>query len=114
MNLLIYDKDGFIKTFPRNDLLEKDINDILCLNGIHTASGKYIADTSTGLVKGRKDAYLSYKRFIERLDKNSKCTSGNVLKKIRQIENADCMPEYAGVLLYFLNKKYKELLKRGK
>jgi uncharacterized protein (TIGR02646 family) len=113
MDILIYDKSGFIKTRSKNEALEKDINETLCLNGLWK-NGQFIADTATGLVKGRKDTYLIYERWIKKQDHKGKCTSSNIMKKIRQIENAEQRPEFAGVLLYFLNKKYDQLVKQGK
>lgn len=82
------------------------------LNGIWK-NDKFLADTTTGLVKGRKDAYQRYEYFIKRLGKKGRCTSAQVKKKIDEIETADEWLEYAGVILYFLNKKYQSLVKRG-
>lgn len=76
-------------------------------------NNKFVADTSTELVKGRKDTYRLYKRIIKKLDYDGKCNSTQVKKKIDEIQAAEQKPEFAGVLLYFLNKKYNTLLKRG-
>ena len=92
--------------------MDEDIRDILRLNGIWK-NGKFLADTSSELVKGRKDTYLYYKRFVAKLDRDGKCTSSRIKKKIEEIESAEQWSEYAGVLLYFLNRKYKSLVKRG-
>lgn len=112
MKKIGYDKNGFIMTRPFDVELEKDINEGLRLNGIWK-NKRFIADTSTGLVKGRRDTYMIFERYIKRLDKNGKCTSSQIKKKMDEIEMADKKPEFAGVLLYFLNKKYNSLLKRG-
>ena len=112
MNIIAYDKDGFIRTEPIDIKLEQDLADVLRLNGIWK-NGQFVADTSTGLVKGRKDTYLRYKRFVKKLDESGKCTSVKIKKKMDEIENAEQRQEYAGVLLYFLNKKYNTLIKRG-
>lgn len=112
MDKIAYDTNGFIITKPEDGDLDNDIRDVLCLNGIWK-NGKFIADTSTGLVKGRKDTYLMYKRFIKKLDDKGRCTSSQIKKKIDEIQSADQWQEYAGVLLYFLNKKYRSLLSRG-
>lgn len=112
MNKIVYDNTGFIKTEPKDQKMDEDMNAMLRLNGI-LKNNQFIADTSTELVKGRKDTYLEYKRFIRKLDKCGKCTSAIIKRKIFQIEAADQRPEYAGVLLYFLNKKYHSLMKRG-
>lgn len=112
MDKIAYDKDGFIKTDPQDEKMDEDIRDILRLNGIWK-HGKFLADTSTELVKGRKDTYLSYKRFVAKLNRDGKCTSSKIKRKIEEIETAEQWPEYAGVLLYFLNKKYQSLVRRG-
>ena len=109
---IAYDKDGFIKTEPVDKKLDEDMNHVLCLNGIWK-KGQFISDTSSGLVKGRKDTYLRYKKFIKKLDHDGKCTSARIKKKMEEIEHAEQRIEYAGVLLYFLNKKWKALIKRG-
>ena len=112
MDKIAYEKDGFIKTYPKDEKMDEDIRDILRLNGIWK-NGKFLADTSSELVKGRKDTYLYYKRFVAKLDRDGKCTSSRIKKKIEEIESAEQWSEYAGVLLYFLNRKYKSLVKRG-
>lgn len=112
MQKITYDKKGYIKTKPFDAALEKDINERLRLNGLWKDK-KFIADTSTGLVKGRKDTYQLYERFIKKLDRNGRCGSAQVKKKIDEIQTAEQKPEFAGVWLYFLNKKYISLLKRG-
>lgn len=112
MQKIIYDAEGYIKTKPHDMVLERDINESLRLNGLWK-NNKFVADTSTELVKGRKDTYKLYKKIIKKLDHNGKCNSIQVKKKIDEIQAAEQKPEFAGVLLYFLNKKYNTLLKRG-
>ena len=111
MKKIIYDKEGFIKTSPRDEGMENDIK-ILSLNG-KWKNDQFIADTATELVKGRKDAYLRYKRVIKKLSDKGMCTSAKIKKLIREIEMELQRQEFAGVLLYFLNKKYNQLRKRG-
>ena len=91
---LKYDKAGFIKTDPQDEKIEKDLNEILGLNGVWK-NGKFSTDTATNL------------------DKKGKCTSAQIKKKIVEIEQAEQKQEYAGVLLYFLKKKYHSLISRG-
>lgn len=112
MEKITYTKDGFIKTEPQDQRMDEEIRDVLRLNGIWK-NDKFLADTTTGLVKGRKDAYQRYEDFIKRLGKKGRCTSAQVKKKIDEIKTADEWLEYAGVILYFLNKKYQSLVKRG-
>ncbi len=113
MEKIAYSKDGFIKTEPSDVELEMDIRDKLCLNGIWK-NGRFIADTSTNLVKERKNQYEIYKRLIKSWAKEGKCTSAQVKKKIDKLEKAEQRDAYVGVLLYFLNKKYRVLLGQGK
>ena len=92
--------------------MEKDIKNVLRLNGMWK-NGQFIADTSTELVKGRKDAYLRYKKAVKKLGDKKMCTSAKIKKIIREIEMEEQRPDFAGVLLYFFNKKYHELVKHG-
>lgn len=110
MNKITYSKEGFMSTGDHD--LDEDINQKLCLNGIWK-NGQFIADTSTGLVKGRRDTYLQFKRLMKKLDERGMCTSAKVKKKIEEIGGAEQRLEYAGVLLYYLKKKYQTLVKRG-
>lgn len=112
MQRIVYTTNGLIDIEPFDATLKRDIEEGLRLNGLWK-KGRFISDTSTELVKGRRDTYEQYKRFIKKLDRNGKCNSSQIKKKINQIENAEKKPEYAGVLLYFLNKKYTSLVKRG-
>lgn len=112
MDMIAYDKNGYIKMEPRNVNLDKELTYKLGLNGLWK-NDKFVADTATGLVKGRRDAYQQYRRFIERLPKKEKWTSARLKKKMDEITKAEQRMEFAGVYLYFLNKKYQSLLRRG-
>lgn len=112
MAVIAYGREGFIKTEPKDEKLEGELNDVLRLNGLWK-NGRFLADTSTGLVKGRRDTYLRYRRFVKRLGDEGKCTSSRI-KKMDEIITAEKRPEYAGVLLYFLDKKYHALIRREK
>lgn len=83
MRKIIYDQEGFIKTYPADSKLDHDLTDILRLNGLWK-NGQFIADTATELVKGRKDAYLRYKRFVKKLGDNGKCTSTRIKDAVWQ------------------------------
>lgn len=112
MDKICYDINGFIKTEPCDSSVDDDLNVHLHLNGLWK-NGSFLADPSTGLVKARRDIYLQYKKFIKKLDKAGQCTSGNVQKKINEIERMEHRIEYAGVLLFFLKKKHRSLVVRG-
>lgn len=79
MKKIIYDSNGIISTNPRDEIMEKDINETLLLNGIRKEDGT-IRDTSTEIVKGRKDAYDRARKMMETLGRKNKCTSA-VLKR---------------------------------
>lgn len=113
MNKIYYLKDGTIYTSPCDEQLERDINEVLCLNGKLDKKGIRIADTSTEIVRGRREAYKWSQNFLESLNRQHKCTSVMVKKKIDEIYNADERKEYAGVILFYLNKKYTLLVKQG-
>ena len=104
---------GEIYTDPEDKRLETDINQVLNLNGLRDQNGELIADTSTQLLKGRRDAYEQCRTFFRMLDQKNKFTSNMIKKRIDAIEKQDEMPEYAGVSLFFLKKKYRELRNRG-
>lgn len=112
MDKIAYDTQGFIKTNPEDIDMERDLNEVLGLNGLWK-NGRFIADTATNLVKGRQNAYERYKKYVRKLNKKGKCTSARIKKKIDEIEQEEQKREYAGVLLYFLKKKYHSLIKRG-
>ena len=79
------------------------------LNGVRDKDGNLIHDTSTELVKGRKDVYENrFKAFIKGLISKNKLNRKNLAKKILELENAEKYEEYVGVLLYFLKRKLKE------
>ncbi len=113
MSKIAYKSDGTIYTEPYDSKLESDINKILVLNGNLDQEGHMLSDTATELVKGRKDAYLSCRRFFKELDKRGKCTSIMVKKRIDMLKNSETLPEFAGVSLFFLERKYTELKRRG-
>lgn len=113
MEQIRYLSNGKIYTEPVDADIEKDINDRLRLNGILDSQGRLVTDTSTELVRGRREAYRWCKMLFQRLDKAGKCTAAMIGKQIDLIRNAEEMPEFAGVKLYFLQKKYRELQKRS-
>lgn len=110
---IAYKSNGIMYTLSGNDEFEKDINETLCLNGLRDKKGNLI-DTSTEIVKGRRDAVQWCNDFYRTLDRQGKCTSLMVKRKIDEIEQAEIMPEFAGIKLFYLKKKYRELVKRGR
>lgn len=62
MGKIAYDKDGRIFTEPKDVAMETAINDVLLINGIQKKDGT-VRDTSTELLKGRRDAYDRARRI---------------------------------------------------
>lgn len=104
-----YNKDGFIHLYPEDAEMMRDIKDVLKLNGEYDADGNYLSDTSTMIVSGRKQAYRKTQQFIIGLAKRNKLNAAAIKKKIEDIENASEKDEYAGVLLYILKRKLREI-----
>lgn len=112
MDKIAYDKEGRIYTEPRDKAMEMAINDVLLLNGIQKKDGT-VRDTSTELLKGRRDAYQRARIMMKTLDKKGKCTSSVIEKLINTMYNSEEREEYVGVKLYYFKKKYNTLIKRG-
>lgn len=112
MDKIAYDKEGRIYTEPRDETMERDINDVLLLNGIQKEDGT-VLDTATELLKGRRDAYQRARSMMKRLDEKGKCTSSVIEKLIFAMYNSQEREEYVGVKLYYFKKKYYTLKKRG-
>ena len=103
MELIRYDSEGKIYTYPEDETLEKDINEVLHLNG------EKGFDTNTRLIWNRREAYRSYERFIRGESSEEKPSPSIIRKKIRQIEEQKLYDEFAGVVLYFLKRRLRQL-----
>ncbi len=112
MDKIAYDNYGKIYTEPKDEAMERDINDVLVLNGIQKKDGT-VRDTSTELLKGRRDAYHRAKRMMETLNKNGRCTSAVIKKIMDKLYASDELEEYVGVQLYYFRKHYNSLIRRG-
>ncbi len=105
-----YTKDGYIHTFPIDMVAERQINEVLHLNGILDEKGVLKRDTATQLVAGRRSAYRNYVRCMKKLIKRKGIgtdLSSEIRKMISRIEQAEEYPELAGVSLYFLKRRLK-------
>lgn len=100
MDKIRYSEDGRIYTHPRDETLERDINDILHLNG------RDGLDTSTGLLHGRREAYRSYAEKMRRQGRN--LSRAYIERRIEAIESQEIYPEFAGVILYLLKRKLRQ------
>lgn len=112
MNKIAYKSNGTIYTDPRDEEMEKDLNKTLLLNGIKKQDGS-VRDTSTEVLKGRRDTFYRARLMMERLNRSGKCTSASVKKIIDNLCNKEEREEYVGVKLYYFRKKYDALVKRG-
>ena len=112
MDKISYKPNGTIYTEPKDEAMEKDINETLLLNGVRKSDGS-VRDTSTELLKGRRDAYDRARRMMERLNRNGKCTSVAVKKIIDNLRQTEEWDEYVGVKFYYFGKKQDALSRRG-
>lgn len=104
------------KIYTDNIVLDEDINIKLRLNGLFSSDGSFKCDTSTGLVKGRRDAYKQYQSIMKIISRkrNGNITSAAIRKQINAIKDKEKMDEFAGVVIFFLEKKYKSLVSQEK
>lgn len=121
MEQIAYHRDGtiYFRHAPGWDIattsqIENDINITLRLNGKKDGKGKLIADTSTCLLKGRRDAYRLAISKIERLAKKGGLSSKRLEKEMKKVQELDQLPEFAGTIIFFLNRTYKALVAQGK
>ena len=109
MDKLVYRTNGIIKTKPYDRNLEYDINYVLRLNGKLDSDGKILHDTSTALLKGRREVYEDYSHFVEALEKrfgnNETKIKNGIAKRIEQMKNNDVYEPFIGVWLYFLRRR---------
>lgn len=101
-----------IYTKPKDKDMERDINEVLLLNGIWKKDGT-VRDTSTELLKGRKDAYDRAKKMMAALNIKGKCTSATLNKIMDELYNREERDEFVGVQLYYFGKHYNSLIRRG-
>ena len=111
MDRIRYRKDGRIYVDSEDKRLQDDIDYVLCLNGKLDKNRKLLYDTSTQIVKGRRDAYRGFEQFMKAIEKkhgkNEERIQILLKKRIREIEGLDEYPEYAGVTLYFLRRRVR-------
>lgn len=112
MNKIAYDSEGKIYTKPKDEDMERDINEVLLLNGIQKKDGT-VRDTSTELLKGRKDAYDRARKMMVALNIKGKCTSATLKKIMDELYNREERDEFVGVQLYYFKKHYNSLIRRG-
>lgn len=105
MKRIRYRRDGDIFVDPEDKLLSHDINYVLKLNGDLDENGRRISDTSSGLVRARKQVYEEFEIFIKGLVRVKKPIGSAIRKRIHEISQKEEYNEFAGVWLYFLRRK---------
>ncbi len=114
MDKINYKKDGTIYYEDINNKKEEekiqfDIDTILNLNG-EIKNDKRI-DTFTEILKGRRDAYKQYETIIKKLEKKEELNSNKIENEIKNIKSKEKYCEFIGVIVFFLERKKKLLMK---
>lgn len=112
---ICYSKKGIISyrdpgNTEKEEQYNREINMILRLNGkwnekTHSSD----ADTSTELIKGRRDAYEIACNIIRRLDKKHKLSRANLEKEIEKLKASEKYEEFIGTIVFFLERKIRIL-----
>jgi uncharacterized protein (TIGR02646 family) len=117
MKHIAYNREGIIYCLPTAgsaaEKINQDINNVLCLNGAIGRDGTR-TDTATDLIKGRRDAYRQAQKLYKAMAKQGRLTSAQVRKEMQKIKNKAEYPEFAGTLLFALERKCKQLENQGK
>ena len=106
METISYTRDGIIKSSKEE--YDRDLNEVLHLNGVLDVNGKLIKDTATQLVGGRKAAYDACLKYMQREGgkcKDSKAFVTKLNKRMQMLINQAEYEEYIGVILYLLKKR---------
>lgn len=125
MQAIGYKKNGQIFVWSDKGLdpqlgeaMQRDIDEVLVLNGKKNEKGEVIYDTASQLIAKRRRIYQSVASQFGRWDKK-KCLTANFLKdkiellenQLKGIESADA---FIGVRLYFYKRKYEKLVRMKK
>lgn len=93
--------------------MQKDLDEVLVLNGKKDADGKVVSDTASKLLANRRAIYQSVCTQFERWDKKRCLTKDFLKEKIdyleKQLEGNRLAEPYIGVRLYFYKRKYRKL-----
>lgn len=120
MEAIAYQRNGEI--FVRNNLgldnqlvadMQKDIDDVLGLNGKRDSKGRIVSDTSSKLIANRRGIYDSVSNQFQRWDKENCLTVEFLQDQIDKLEKQlardnEALP-FIGVRLYFYKRKQKKL-----
>ncbi len=89
MSQIAYKRSGLIYMLNGDDELEKDINERLQLNGSRDSLGNLVTDTTTQLVKRRKDAYEQYASIMARLGESGGISRADIQEAIDKLMDAE-------------------------
>lgn len=93
----------------------KDNIDVdLQLNGVLDEKEHLIADTATQVVKSRQDAYGHYESIVSVLSKKGKLTSRQISGVIDKLLSQEQYMECVGVMIFYLQRKKRQLERQGK
>lgn len=123
MQAIGYRKNGqiFVHTNQGLDLhlaekMQKDMDEVLMLNGKLDADGKTKFDTSTRLVAMRRSIYQSVCTQFERWDRKKCLTADFLQEKIdaleKELQGDETAEPFIGVRLYWYRKKCRQLSSR--
>lgn len=97
--------------------LQKDVDEVLGLNGVKDAHGRILYDTASKLIASRRSICDSVHSQFERWDKKNCLTveflQDKIVKLEKMLEGNHVADPYIGVRLY-LYKRKQEKLKRQK
>ncbi len=125
MEAIAYRRDGFmfVKTNMGLDpelveQMQRDINEVLHLNGEVNEKGEVINDTTSRLVANRKKIRDSVESQVKRWEKHG-CLSSTFLEEeidtlYRQLQDNNDAEPFIGARIYYMEKVYKSLKRRGK
>lgn len=125
MDAIAYERNG--KIFVRSDKgldpdlvkkMQKDLDEVLVLNGKMDTEGKVIHDTASKLIANRRKIYDSTCSQFDRWDRKKCLTAEFLEEKIhlleKQLEDGEIAEPYVGVRLYFYKRKYDKLKRKSK
>lgn len=125
MDAIAYERNGkiFVRTDKGldSDLVEKmqrDLDEVLVLNGKQDKEGKVIYDTASKLIANRRKIYDSTCSEFDRWDRKGCLTAEFLKEKInlleKQLEDGQIADPYVGVRLYFYKRRYDKLKRKSK
>lgn len=120
MEAVGYKRNGeiFIRTDKGLDTglvekMQKDLDEVLVLNGKKGVDGKVVSDTASRLIASRRSIYQSVCTQFERWDRKKYLTKDFLKEKIdyleKQLKGNGIAEPYIGVRLYFYKRKYRKL-----